>query len=75
MSQGEKRILIAKSLAGVAIIWTLGLSQAAAQSWQPLQYIDPGTSIQVRTTEQVDQSTIDGRVFHGVIDQDVRDAN
>jgi hypothetical protein len=73
MFQTEKRSLIGKSLAGVAMIWTLGLSQASAQSWQPLQYIEPGTSVQVRTTEPVDQSTMDGRVFSGTVDQDVRD--
>jgi hypothetical protein len=75
MLQMEKRRLIGKSLAGMAMVWTLGLGHVSAQSWQPLQYIDPGTSIEVRTTEVVDQSKMDGRVFRGVVDQDVRDAN
>jgi hypothetical protein len=73
MFQLEKRRLIGKTLAGVATIWTLGLGQASAQSWQAPQYVDPNTSIQVRTTQAVDQSTIDGRVFTGVVDEDVRD--
>jgi hypothetical protein len=74
MFHTEKRRLIGKSLAGVAMVWTLGLGQVSAQTWQPLQYIDPGTSVQVRTSQAVDQSTMDGRVFTGVVDADVRDA-
>jgi hypothetical protein len=75
MFHGKTGHLVAKSLVGVATVWTLGFSHAAAQSRQPLQYIEPGTSVQVRTTEPVDQSTMDGRVFTGLVDQDVRDAN
>ena len=75
MFQQEKRRLIMKALAGVAMIWTLGFGPASAQTWQPLRSIDPGTSIQVRTSQAVDQSTMDGRVFTGVVDQDVTDAN
>lgn len=73
MIQLEKRRLMGKTLAGVATVWTLGLGQASAQTWQAPQYIDPSTSIQVRTTQAVDQSTMDGRVFTGIVDEDVRD--
>ena len=75
MFVSEKRRLIGKTFAGVATVWTLGLGQVSAQSWQAPQYIQPGTSVQVRTTQAIDQSTMDGRVFTGVVDQDVRDAN
>jgi hypothetical protein len=75
MFQREKRHLIGKALAGVAMVWTLGLGHVAAQTWQPLQYINPGTTVRVRTTQTVDQSTMDGRVFTGVVDADVRDNN
>jgi YMGG-like Gly-zipper len=75
MFQQEKRSLIASSVAGVAMVWTLGFGQASAQTWQPRQSIDPGTSIEVRTSQPVDQSTMDGRVFTGVVDQDVKDTN
>ena len=75
MFQTEKRRFIGKTLAGVATVWTLGLGQVSAQTWRPLQYIDPGTSVQVRTSQAVDQSTMDGRVFTGVVDADVRDTN
>jgi hypothetical protein len=75
MFQSEKRQMFAKTLAGVAMVWTLGVGQSSAQTWQPLQYIEPGTSVQVRTTQAVDQSTMDGRVYTGVVDEDVRDAD
>src|SRR6185295_6714932 len=65
----EKCRSIGKTLAGVATVWTLGLGHVSAQTWQPLQTIEPGTSIQVRTSEAVDQSSMDGRVFTGVVDQ------
>jgi hypothetical protein len=71
----ENRSVSAKSFAVVTMIWTLGLGQASAQTWQPLDYIDPGTTVQVRTTQSIDASTVDGRVFVGTVDQDVRDAN
>ena len=74
MFEAEKRRVIAKSLAALAIFWTVCASSASAQTWTPLNYIDPGTSVQVRTSETVDSSTVDGRVFTGVIDQDVRDS-
>ena len=37
--------------------------------------IDAGTAITVRTTEDINTSNADGRIFHGVVDQDVRDRN
>jgi hypothetical protein len=75
MFGNEKRSVTAETLAGVAMIWTLGLGNASAQSWQPLNYIDPGATIQVRTTRPIDASTVDSRVFTGIVDRDVRDAN
>jgi hypothetical protein len=75
MFQLEKRRLFGKTLAGVATVWTLGLGHVAAQSAQPLKYIDPGTSVGVRTSQPVDQTTVDGRVYTGVVDEDVLDAN
>src|SRR5205823_5031852 len=37
--------------------------------------IDPGTTITVRTNEGINTNNADGRVFHGAVDQDVRDRN
>jgi hypothetical protein len=71
----KKRGVKGYAMAAVAMVWTLGSGQASAQSWQAMQYIDPGATIEVRTTQAVDQSKMDGRVFSGVVDQDVRDTN
>jgi hypothetical protein len=67
---------LTKSLIGVAAVWTLCAPlPAAAQNnaWTPLNYIEPGTSIPVRTTQAVDSSTQDGLVYTGTVDQDVLD--
>jgi hypothetical protein len=44
---------------------------ATSASAQSLRTIDAGTSITVRTNEQITASNSDGRVFSGVVDQDV----
>ncbi len=46
---------------------------AAAQSWTFVDPIPAGTSIQVRTTDAIDTQSIDGRVYIGTIESDVRD--
>ena len=66
----------ATAVAGFALVCTFGLSPASAQSggrWQPLQVIDAGTRVRVRTTRAIDERSLSGRVFAGVVDQDVRD--
>jgi hypothetical protein len=68
---------LTKSLIGVAAVWTLCLPLPAAaqnRNWTPLNYIDPGTSIPIRTTQAIDSSTQDGLVYTGVVDQDVLDS-
>src|SRR5437762_1315026 len=55
-------------LAG-AVLWTL--SFAIGASAQSSGTIDAGTTITVRTNEQINASKSDGRVFTGVVDQDV----
>jgi hypothetical protein len=69
---------VTKSLIGVAAAWTLCLpspivAQSQNRSWTPLNYIEPGTSIPVRTTQAIDSSTQDGLVYTGTIDEDVMD--
>lgn len=44
-----------------------------AQSWSALSRIEPGTTIQVRTTEDIETQSVDGRVYTGTIESDVRD--
>ena len=67
---------IATTLAGLALVGTAGLSQAAAQprNWQPLQVVEAGTRVSVRTTRAIDERNLSRRVFAGVVDQDVRDS-
>lgn len=63
------------TLASIAIACALGLS-ASAQShekWKPLQVIDAGTKVTVRTTRTIDERNLSGRTFSGVVQQDVRD--
>lgn len=55
-----------------AVTWCVP-QLAAAQTWNALSRIETGTSIEVRTTEAIDTQTMDGRVFTGTIETDVRD--
>ena len=62
--------------------WTTGVAAAAllvtpalgsAQSWEYVNPIPAGTTLQVRTTEAIDTQSMDGRIFTGTIENDVRD--
>src|SRR5262245_57768761 len=67
---------LTKSLIGVAAVWTLCTPQTAiaqSRNWSPLQSIEPGTAIPVRTTQAIDSSVQDGLVYTGTVDEDVRD--
>ena len=55
-------------LAG-AMLWTLSFASGA--SAQSVGTIDAGTTISVRTNEEINASNSDGKVFSGVVDQDV----
>lgn len=62
------------TLTGAAVAAMVSLPQpSGAQSWEALSRIEDGTTIQVRTTEAIDSSAIDGRVYTGTIENDVRD--
>jgi len=56
-----------KKLLGLFALATLAFAQAGT--------IDTGTSVTVRTSEKINVKKSDGRIFAGVVDQDVRDAN
>ena len=45
----------------------------SAQAWDYINPIPAGTSIQVRTTEPIDTQSMDGRIFTGTIENDVKD--
>ena len=56
-----------KRLLGLLAVATLAVAQTGT--------IGTGTTITVRTNETIDAKKDDGRVFTGVVDQDVTDAN
>jgi hypothetical protein len=67
---------LTKAIIGATAVWTICLPQpAGAQTWTPLSYIEPGTSIPVRATEAIESTDRDGRVYTGVVDEDVFDSN
>jgi hypothetical protein len=54
---------------GAAMLWTMAFASGA--SAQSRGTIDAGTTITVRTNEAINASSSDGRVFSGMVDQDV----
>jgi len=70
-----KRNGIAPVLIGTAVL-ALVMCGAPFATAQPrdLARIEGGTQIPVRTTERIDERSLDGRVFSGVVDDDVPDA-
>ena len=80
--QGLSRTTVA---IGVGVLMTiLGTSLTGyAQNWRDPQFwntrgnrlsrIEPGTYVQVRTSQRIDSNRADGRVFYGVVNQDVWD--
>lgn len=54
---------------------TLGFLALATLAIADVRTISIGTGIAVRTNESIDAKKSDGRVFTGVVDQDVTDAN
>ena len=64
------------SAAAIAIVSALGLLQpAGAQVYDSASTIPAGVNIPVRTSEAIDARAADGRIYTGVVDEDVFDAN
>jgi len=66
------------ALVAGAAVWTLCLvnvGTAQRSRTSAVGTIDPGTTIAVRTVEAIDAKESDGRVFPGVVDQDVLNRN
>ena len=64
-------------IAGLAMAGTLGLSPLAAQThddWTPVRVVEAGTRVSVRTTRTIDERDLSGRVYPGIVDEDVRDS-
>ena len=60
-------------VAASAIVAMLLSPQLARAQWTALSRLEPGTAIQVRTTENIEAQSIDGRVYTGTIENDVQD--
>ncbi len=70
------RTSLAKKALGVATAAMLFVPTAGrAQSWNYVDPIPSGTTIQVRTTEKIDSQSMDGRIYTGTVENDVNDAN
>src|SRR5438093_2584006 len=54
----------------VAMLWALCFTSGIYA-----QTIDAGTAVTIRTNENIEAKDTDGRVFTGVVDQDVRNRN
>jgi hypothetical protein len=67
----QKFARLTTSAAAAAILVTPALVNA--QSWNYVDPVPTGTTIQVRTTEAIDSEAIDGRIFKGIVENDVRD--
>jgi len=73
--------LASRSLAALvawALLWTLCIANiGGAQNYrtQRLGTIDAGTTITVRTNENISARDSDGRIFSGVVEQDVTNRN
>ncbi len=64
---------VIRTVMGIAAMGLLFAPAAGAQSWNFVDPIPSGTSIQIRTTESIDTQSIDGRIYSGTVENDVRD--
>lgn len=69
----QKLARLTTSAAAAAMLVTPALVNAQSQPWNYVDPVPAGTTIQVRTTEQIDSESIDGRVYRGTVENDVRD--
>jgi len=67
----QKFARLTTSAAAAAMLVTPALVNA--QSWNYVDPVPAGTTIQVRTTEAIDSQSLDGRIFKGIVENDVRD--
>jgi len=65
---------LARQAVGVAAAALLVTPTAVnSQGWDYVNPIPAGTTVEVRTTEKIDTQTMDGRIFTGTVENDVRD--
>ena len=64
----------AAALALGALIATAATVGAQSRRWEALSQIPSGTTVQVRATQPIRSSSYDGRIYQGIVDQDVLDS-
>lgn len=62
-----------RTMTGIAAAAALSLPHLAAAQWTALDPIPAGTALEIRTTEKIDSQTVDGRIYTGTVENDVRD--
>jgi hypothetical protein len=68
------RQFVTRQAVGVAAAALLVTPAAVnAQGWDYVNPIPAGTTVEVRTTEKIDTQSMDGRIFTGTVENDVRD--
>jgi hypothetical protein len=68
----ESVVRNALGIAAAAMLVTPGI--AGAQSFSFVDPIPAGTTIQVRTAERIETRSVDGRIYTGTVENDVRDS-
>src|SRR4030095_7925833 len=63
---------VAAGLGLAVLIATAGVG-AQSRRWEALSQIPSGTMVQVRATQPIRSSSYDGRIYQGIVDNDVMD--
>jgi hypothetical protein len=61
-------------VAASALAAVLVTPQLANAQWTALSQLEAGTTIQIRTTGDIDSQSVDGRVYTGTVESDVQDS-
>ena len=69
-----KQQFVRLTTAAVTTAMLVTPSLAVAQAWEYVNPIPAGTSVQVRTTETIESQSMDGRIYKGIVENDVRDS-
>src|SRR5262245_50379100 len=76
ITKARKASFLSIGAVGLALLLTTSSRTIGAQaSITDLARIEAGTQITVRTTEPIDVQSLDGRVYSGIVDQDVLESS
>ncbi len=70
-SSRNRRVAVALALSG--LIATAASVGAQSRRWEALGRLETGTTVEVRTTQPISSSSYDGRIYEGIVDNDVLD--